>query len=211
MEAVGRITARYSARVMVADLGHYLDLPEDTSAPARRLAAHLSDVVRAATASDAATSSNAGTAWQSALPCRRRPAHRTCPGRLVVRLAETDGPIQWQCGSCGDTGTISHWEDSPFDLRRRGLAVAEAVSDTVLTDEVAAALRDLQLLDRECERVVFRTRSHPGGAVLTATDAELEELVGAVAAEANHEPDRRRQQRLDAAFDALNDATVGSW
>jgi hypothetical protein len=32
-----------------------------------------------------------------------------------------------------------------------------------------------------------------------------------VAAEANHEPNRRRQQRLDAAFDALNNATAGGW
>ena len=45
-------------------------------------------------------------------------------------------------------------------------------------------------------------------AVLAATDDDLEELIGAVTAEANHEPNRRRQQRLDAAFDALNDATA---
>jgi hypothetical protein len=34
----------------------------------------------------------------------------------------------------------------------------------------------------------------------------LDELMGFVAAEANHEPNRRRQQRLDVAFDALNTA-----
>lgn len=52
---------------------------------------------------------------------------------------------------------------------------------------------------------------HPGGAVLRTSNAELDELVGAVAAEANHEPDRRRRQRLDRAFDALNAATDGGW
>ena len=37
-------------------------------------------------------------------------------------------------------------------------------------------------------------------------EEELDELIGFVAAEANHETNRRRQQRLDAAFNALNDA-----
>ena len=52
--------------MLVTDLNHFLDLPEDTPGPARRLAGHLSNIVRAATAGDA------GTAWESALPCRRR-------------------------------------------------------------------------------------------------------------------------------------------
>lgn len=39
---------------------------------------------------------------------------------------------------------------------------------------------------------------------VAATLDDLEELIGSVAAEANHEPNRRRQRRLDCAFDALN-------
>jgi hypothetical protein len=188
---------------MVTDLHHFLDLPDDTPGPARRLAAHLGDIVRAATAGDA------GTAWESALPCRRRPANRACPGRMIVLRTESGTPIRWQCSVCDDTGVISNWEDSPFDLRRRGLTVAETTSDIVIANEVAAALRDLHLLDPECERLVFRIRAQHDDAVLTATDDDLEELIGAVAAESNHEPNRRRQQRLDAAFDALNAA--GGW
>ena len=46
------------------------------------------------------------------------------------------------------------------------------------------------------------------GVVLAATEDDLEELIGAVAAEANHEPNRRRQRRLDAAFDVLNHAAA---
>jgi plasmid stabilization system protein ParE len=42
--------------------------------------------------------------------------------------------------------------------------------------------------------------------ILPATDDDLDELVGFVGAEANHEPSRRRQQRLDVALDALTDA-----
>jgi hypothetical protein len=190
---------------MVTDLQHLLDLPPDTPGPARRLAEQLGNIVRAATGGDA------GTAWETALPCRRRPANRACPGRMIVLRTEPAAPIRWQCSICDDTGVINNWEDSAYDLRRRALAVAKAANEIVIPNEVAAALRELQLLDPDCERLVFRIRAHHDRAILTATDDDLEELIGSVAAEANHEPNRRRQQRLDAAFDALNDAATDSW
>ena len=186
---------------MVTDLHHLLDLPPDTPGPARRLAQHLGNIVRAGTAGDV------GTAWETALPCRRRPANRACPGRIIVLRTDT-APIRWQCSSCDDTGVISNWEDSPFDLRRPGLATAQPANSIVLANEIAAALRDLQLLDPDCERLVFRIRGHHDGAVLAATEDDLEELIGAVAAETNHEPKRRRQRQLDAAFDVLNHAAA---
>ena len=185
--------------MLVTDLSHFLDLPEDTPGPARRLAGHLSNIVRAATAGDA------GTAWESALPCQRL-ANRRCPGRMIVLRTEVGAPIRWQCSVCDDEGVISNWEDSAFDLRRRQLTLAEPVSEIVIPDEVAAALRGLQLLDTDCERLVFRIRARNDQAILAATDDDLDELIGFVAAEANSEPNRRRQQRLDTAFDALNAA-----
>jgi hypothetical protein len=186
--------------MFVTDLRHFLDLPDDTPGPARRLAEHLSNIVRAATAGDA------GTAWESALPCRRRPGNHRCPGRMIVLRTEPPAPIRWQCSACDDQGVISNWADSPFDLRRRRLTLAGPVNEIVIPNEVAAALRELQLLDADCERVVFRIRARNGRAVLSATVGDLDELIGFVAAEANHEPSRRRQQRLDTAFDALTNA-----
>lgn len=193
--------------MVVTDLHHVLDLPQDTPGPARRLAEHLTNIVRTATAGDA------GTAWESALPCRRRPANRRCPGRIIVLRTEPGTPIRWQCSVCDDDGVISNWEDTPFDLRRRRLTVAGAGNEILIADEVAATLRQLSLLDTDCERLVFRIRAHHDGAILAATDEELDELIAAVAAEANHEPNRRRRQPLDAAFDALSTATrtSGGW
>jgi len=185
---------------MVTDLHHFLDLPAATPGPARRLAGHLGNIVRAATAGDA------GTTWESALPCRRRPGNRRCPGRMIVLRTEPPAPIRWQCSICDDEGIISNWADSPFDLRRRRLTLAHPVNELVIPDEVAAVLRELQLPDADCERVVFRIRAHDGGAVLPATAGDLDELIGFVAAEANHEPSRRRRQRLNTAFDALSNA-----
>ncbi|MEP7191330.1 MAG: hypothetical protein ABI903_00520 [Actinomycetota bacterium] len=186
--------------MMVTELSHYLELPEETPGPARRLAADLYGIVRAATAGDA------GTAWTSALPCRRRPAHRLCHGRLVVLRVGPPAPIHWQCSVCGDEGLISGWEDSPFDLRRRRLTLAGAVNEVLLPAAVAATLRELQLLDIDCERLVYRIRVDGDQAVMAATDDDLEELVGYVAAEANHAPNRGRQRQLDAALDALSES-----
>ena len=119
---------------------------------------------------------------------------------------EPPAPIHWTCSSCDDEGVISNWGDSPYDLRRRTLTLASPLKQIVITDEGASALRDLRLLDADSERVVFAMRADDTRIILTATDDELDELIGFVAAEANHETSRRRPKRLDAAFDALSDA-----
>ena len=126
---------------------------------------------------------------------------------------EAPTPIHWQCSGCDDEGVISNWEDSAFDLRRRHLTVAQPVTQIAISYQVAAALRDLQLLDSDCERLVFAIRADGNHATLAAADDDLDELLGFVAAEANHESSRSRRQRLDAAFDALTIAaqTPGSW
>jgi hypothetical protein len=183
--------------MLVADVHHFLDLPQDTPGPARRLAERLAGIVRAATAGDA------GTGWTTALPCPRRPGSRACPGRMVVMRPEPAALIQWQCSVCDDEGVISNWENTPHDLRSRQLTIVGAVNQVVIPDEVAVTLRGLRLLDTTCERLVFGMLAHRQGAAVLATDDELDELIGFVAAEANHEPHRRRRQRLDAAFDVL--------
>lgn len=192
--------------MLVSDLSHFLGLPPDTPGPARKLARHLSDVVRAATAGDA------GATWETALSCRRRPARRPCPGRMIVFRTDESAPIRWQCSVCDDQGEIGNWADSAFDLRRRQLCLAEFVTQIAIAYEIAAALRELQLLDRDRERLVFAIRAGNDHAILAASDDDLDELIGSVAAEANHEPSRSRRQRLEAAYDALTAAqTPGAW
>ena len=158
--------------MMVADLHHFLDLPDDIPGPARGLAEHLCSIVRAATAGDA------GTAWMSALPCRRRPGNRSCPGRMIVLRPEPASAIHWECSTCHDEGVISNWCDSPYDLRRRTLTHARRLNEIDLTDAVAAALRDLRFLDTDSGRVVFAMRGDGERTVLTATDDELDQLIG---------------------------------
>jgi hypothetical protein len=132
---------------------------------------------------------------------------------MIVTRTGAGAPIRWQCSFCDDEGVISNREDSAFDLRRRQLTLAADASEIVIPHEVAAALRDLQLLDTDCERLVFGIRARNDHAILAGTGDDLDELLGFVAAEANNEPSRRRQQRLDAAFDGLTAAagTPGGW
>src|ERR1019366_5289795 len=187
--------------MFVADLRHFLDIPDEAPGPARKMAEHLGFVVRAATAA------KAGTAWESALTCRRRPGNRPCTGHIAVFRADLPVPIEWRCTACGDEGVISGWEDSLYDLRQpRSSSDEEPRHETLLTDEVATTLRELMFLDMECERLVFQMHSSSEGAVLTASAEELDELLGFIAANANHETNRRRQKRFDAAFDVLTEA-----
>jgi hypothetical protein len=104
---------------------------------------------------------------------------------------------------------ISGWEGSYCDLRQPRPQDRQKTKEEVpISDEVAASLRGLALLDTDCERLVYAARADPAGegAVLDADEEHLDELLGFVAAEANHETNRRRQKRLDKAFAALSDA-----
>jgi hypothetical protein len=89
---------------------------------------------------------------------------------------------------------ISGWEGTYCDVRApRPRRHDGAVAEVVVSDEVVAALRDLRLLDAECERLVYRARAGDDGVVLNAGEDELDELIGFVAAEADHEPNHRRR------------------
>ena len=191
--------------MLVADLTHYLGMPDDAPGPARRLADQLGRIVQAATAGPL------GQEWPSAVPCTRRPGNRACPGALLLARPGHDDPIQWRCPVCADAGTISSWADSPYDLRRRAPAAVTAAQAVIVPRETMTVLREVLLLDPDTERAVHAARAHDNGndAVLHLDEDQLDELLNAVAAEANHAPDRRRQKRFDTAFQTLEAAVAG--
>ena len=185
---------------MVSDLDHFLDLPANVPGPALRLADRLGRMVSAATAGDV------GEPWTTAIRCERRPNRRPCTGFVEVVRAEPDVPIRWWCNACGDEEVITGWERSPFDLRSRDLHSAPARGQIVIDVEMARTLQRIAVLDLVAARVVFRARATVDGVVLIGSADELEALAEHVAAEANHEPNRRRQRVLDAALDRLESA-----
>lgn len=184
--------------MFVSNLGHFLDLPDDVPGPARKMAERLTSIVRAATAGDA------GSEWVSALPCDRRPGRRPCPGHMAVLRTDVPPSIAWWCTSCGDEGVISGWERTPYDFRPRHPRPRSVdARRVVIPADTAAALRDLQLLDSDSERFVFRAEATEDGVVLLGDEDDIDELMGYVAAEANHQENRRRQRRLDDGFKVL--------
>ena len=164
------------------------------------MAEHLTGVVRAATAGDG------GVGWVTALACTRRPGRRPCPGHLAVFRTDVPPVIEWRCTSCGEEGVIRGWERSVFDLRPRSRnGRGDDTVSVVIPPEVASTLRTLLLLDTDTERFVFRAAVLEEGVVVAGDADEFDELMDAVAAEANHERDRRRRARLDHAFATLSD------
>ena len=185
--------------MLVVDLRHFLDLPADVPGPARRMADHLSRIVRAATAGDA------GVSWVSALPCLRRPQRRPCPGNLALVRTEVPPAIDWRCTSCGDDGVIRGWERSAFDLRAHGSVAGSAdVGRAVVAPEVTATLRTLMALDADAERLVFRATVSEEGVELTGPREAFEELLDGLAAESNAAEDRRRRKRVHDDFDLIS-------
>jgi hypothetical protein len=168
------------------------------------MADHLGGIVKAATAAES------GEAWVSALPCRRRRNRNACTG--TISLIRTDVPpsIEWRCTGCDDMGEIGGWEGFKFDLRERTPPGASTPRGKQMrleaTSDVVSVLREIEILDLACERAVFAARVESGRIFLKLNDEELEELAELLAAEANHEPNRRREKRLDAAFMLLTAA-----
>jgi hypothetical protein len=187
--------------VFVSDLRHFLDITDDAPGPARKMAEHLASIVQSPTAA------KAGAPWETALPCRRRPGNRPCHWHIAVFRTDLPASIEWRCTVCGDEGVISGWEGSFFDLRqsRCQRVAATLVTEVPISCEVCATLRDLRLLESDCELLVFRARAAGDGAVLSCSAEDLDELIGYVAAEANHETNRRLQKRLDLAFAVHSD------
>ena len=185
--------------VLVSDLAHFLDVGHDAPGPAQRMAEHLYGIARAGTAAAA------GSEWVSALGCRRR----FCDGRLVIAHADQPARINWRCDHCDDEGILTGFENTPFDLRDRRRRVEPVSGDLVevrVTQPVAAALRDLRLVDPDSERIIWSAASNGDTVLLCADSDQLDDLAASLAAEANHEPNRKRQRRLDDAFDTLNAA-----
>lgn len=197
--------AEYGDRVWVTNLRDLPSVPGDAPGPARRLTEHLASIVRAA------TSGPGEIPWVTAIPCRRRPQHRPCGDRITVRRPGPSEPIEWWCPSCGDQGVISGWQGSLLDLSHStNLENADGSLEIEVSDETAAALRDLLLRDRDLERLVYGIWDTGEGLRLPGDEAELKDLLSFVSAETNHEASRTRRVRLDNAFvdisDALNEA-----
>lgn len=193
----------YRDDVFVSDLRHFLDMPDDAPAPARRLGLHLAAIVRAASARPI------GAGATTAVGCIRRPGHRPRDG-FIMLFRRTNGEIAWSCDACGDEGVIHGWEGSPADVSGLDDSYADGGPVTLLiARELFDVIRGVLLLDDACEQLVARAEGSRAGVVVRGQTDAFEELVEYVASEANAETNRRRIRLLDQACTALEAALVG--
>lgn len=185
--------------MFISDLSHYEGADPESNPAAYRLAQRLGEI------SYAATSIPADRTLRSALPCNRRPHRRPCPGYLVIVRPKLAVPprIEWRCSECGDAGVITGWQESVFDLRPEPDFDRPLLSVDV-TDEEHRLLRELVILEKGATHMVWGAfRDEQDQLWMAGDEADLEDLSGSVAFEANHTENRRRQRVLDVVFGKL--------
>lgn len=185
--------------MLISDLAHFEGVDPQGHPAAYRIAQRLGEITYAA------TSIPADRTLRSALPCSRRPRRRPCPGYLVIVRSKLAVPprIEWRCSQCGDAGVITGWQESMFDLRPEPDFDRPLLSVDV-TDAEHRLLRELTILDRSAMRMVWgASRDEQDQLWMVGDEADIEELSGSVAFEANHTDDRRRQRVLEVVFGKL--------
>lgn len=181
----------------VTDMRHFVpDDPETPlPVPAARLREFFGGIVRAATARPQAE-------FVSGIPCRRRPGNRRCLGSILVSKTVLPEPfVIWECTVCEDSGRISGFQGAPDDLSafsNRRPAGHERRRDVVLTAEEYRSWisGDMIAYDPGSMQTMYSAAVDKRGIVISATEDELEILRDATAADANHEPSKKRRGYL---------------
>lgn len=182
----------------ITDLRDFLD---DAGLPVRR-AAYWCRVVEAATV-------RPDGAWGgSAVRCRRSRGRARCAGYVRVRRSDATETIEWKCATCGDRGVISGWAETAWDLRGAAVHRTEALMDVRLSHDEYFHLRACEAIGVEAPVLLAGATVDADGVVLGGTEAELDDVLGHLAAEANHTHNRRRRV-LDAVYARLEDALAG--
>lgn len=196
----GERCSGYVGGMLVSDLRHFLDMPDDAPGLANRLAVQLGEIVRAASAQPV------GRSATSAVGCTRRPSRRRCEGFVMV-FRRTNGEIAWGCDICGNEGVITGWEGAPSDVSGLNDSYIDGdPTSVVMPREIFDRVREVLLLDAACGLLVARAAGSSAGVVLSGPSGAFEELMGYVASEANAETGRRRVRQLDDACAVLESA-----
>lgn len=188
----------------VTDMRHFDGIEQTTDkrySRARKFATYMGSIVGAASAGAA------GRVLATPLRCQRRPDHRPCPGTLLVRRTEVPPTIVWECPSCGDEGVIREWEETIWNL---GPAYEPSAPVEVPLDwDHYRALAAVMTFDAEVERIVRSAEADRDTVILRADAEDLDLLIGAVAAEANHSSNTKRQRALDEISQMIEEAISG--
>jgi len=203
----------------ITDMGHYLDggrLGDEMPGPALAIALHLGSIIAWITSHD-----DAG-AQRTNVPCRRSPGRKRCTAEIEAKFESPGAAILWRCPVCGDNGHIDGWQGTPWDRRDAERESVEHLVSVIAglrgqkrrrIEEGAKVAVRLNARDRRLlsDLVVDpdyleRLRPVPGSKDLTGdyTLDDLEDMLGEIAAEANHTPNTRLKMQLDELYERLS-------
>jgi hypothetical protein len=184
------------------------DSREPLPAAFLKLRDHLHHIVQAATSVEHAH-------FVTGIPCRRRMNRKPCAGLIVVERTDVPGPfIHWLCDACKDEGRISDFKESLYNLSRRPSSLGKEIDpgekrlsvDLTCAEYKAWIQGDLIPYDPDSMRLIYSAYADGEGVVLTGWEGDLDFLRDATAADANHEPNRRRGKLMDSIFRKLTAA-----
>jgi len=192
-----------NSRIDIKKHGYDYELTFDMPEAQRARATFFGTIVSAATAWPVADS-----ALESTVQCRRQSNVAPCPGLLRIVRNDDKEEIRWACTTCGDSGLITGWRDTEWNLTD---ALAEFFPredsfDVVLSPEEHGTLLQLPPYDDAALRTILAAQAEPGNIRLRGRADELEALRDLVADQALQVSSGRRRDVLDSAFDKIEAA-----
>jgi hypothetical protein len=168
------------------------------------MAEYVNEIVLAATASPK-------NRWkQSAIPCRRRPHHRKCLGRLLVS-ERANGDIEYRCPKCSEQGVIRGWQDGVSDLTEFRDESGGPAFEIVLGERDYDDLKKALYLDVESDTVIYGATYTERAVILRAGAADMRSFAGCLADAAKRTKDNRQlriinkvRRHVEAALGALS-------
>ncbi len=204
--------ARAANEVLITNLSHFFPADPDSgiSDEALKLREFLGLIVKTATAVTAETDIAAG------IRCRNKIKRKKCPGFLLIQRQDVPGPfIHWACDHCGAGGRIEGFAGSPYDLSRfrNGLESGdgiERIQVEIRPDEYNALIAGKFIpYDPDSERIIFSARYFEETVELEAAADDIDVLGDCVAADANHEKNRKRAEHVQSIFQKIASALHG--
>lgn len=162
----------------------------------------------------AATMAPPGVEVNTSIRCRRRPDRKACHGFIRLRLQENPAELNWWCPVCADSGIIRNWKGIPWNLSHtKGTSAlnADEFCEILLTKSEFRLLSEIEILEPQALKIVQNATLNDDGVFLVGAYDAIDELMGYIAFEANHEQRKKRQQALNLLFDKINNCILGKW
>ncbi len=167
------------------------------TSPAHRFAVYLSQIVGAASVGPS------GVRLETGIPCRRRPAHKPCPGFVDTVRVDVPATIEWICPVCADSGVVSNWKHGDWNLAEAMPDPGETTTILVPGPIYRALLSCLFVEVTTLQAVLSGRRTADGMVRMRASDDQLISLTGELSLQILHARSTGRRRQLAEALQLM--------